>query len=197
MSGCADMLIVPFLGFLWCHISIHGSRRKTASPQGSWERHWATFPTLGPGLGTLKGTDTHTSFLHLSLPLPSVSFCPSPSSTLETSSCTHGQSDCRRVFKFFPHEWLMSAKIPASSDRNLCWTLKHGFVYCFAYGFHKQSYSQLMFASSHLRIVNVSLSIMYINKYKTYGIFIETLSSILLGLSRVIIIACPAELHTQ
>lgn len=29
------------------------------TPQGSWERHWATFPTSGPGLGTLKGTDTH------------------------------------------------------------------------------------------------------------------------------------------
>lgn len=91
----------------------------------------------------------------------------------------------------------MSAKMPASSDRNLCWTLKHGFVYCFAYGLHEQSYPQLMFASRHLGIVNVSLSIMYINKYKTYGIFIETLSSILLGLSPVIIIACPAELHTQ
>lgn len=29
------------------------------TPQGSWERHWATFPTSGPGLWTLKGTDTH------------------------------------------------------------------------------------------------------------------------------------------
>lgn len=29
------------------------------TPQGSWERHWAAFPTSGPGLGTLKGADTH------------------------------------------------------------------------------------------------------------------------------------------
>lgn len=76
MLGCADMLVVPFLGFLWC--LIHGPRRKKAFPQGSWERHWATFPTFGPGLGTLKGTGTHTSWLHLSLPLPLVALSVPP-----------------------------------------------------------------------------------------------------------------------
>lgn len=48
------------------------TQKEKASPQGSWERHWATFPTFGPGLWTLKGTDTHTSLLHLSPPLHAV-----------------------------------------------------------------------------------------------------------------------------
>lgn len=58
----------------------------------------------------------------------------------------HGQ----RVFiYFFSHEWLMAGEMPAGSDRNLWWTVKHVFVYCFAYGLHKQSYSQL--CPSHLQ----------------------------------------------
>lgn len=50
--GCAGTLVISLLDFLRWLVSV-------MDPQGSWERHWATFPTSGPGLGTLKGTDTH------------------------------------------------------------------------------------------------------------------------------------------
>lgn len=140
MLGCADMLVVPFLGFLWC--LIHGPRRKKAFPQGSWERHWATFPTFGPGLGTLKGTGTHTPWLHLSLPLPSVALSVPPRlPLLKRKNPTWAEGVY--IFFFFSHEWLMAGEMPAGSDRNLWWTVKHVFVYCFAYGLHKQSYSRL------------------------------------------------------
>lgn len=87
----------------WCPISIHAPRGKTASPQGSWERHWATFPTFGPGLGTLKDTDTHTSLFYLSLPLPSVSFSP----ILKKTAYTHtGMSD-----------WCLQALIEISTGQ--------------------------------------------------------------------------------
>lgn len=59
---------------------------------------------------------------------------------------------------FFPHEWLMFGETPESSDRNLWWTVKHGFVYCFSlWATQTQSYSQLVFAPRHLWTRIVSL----------------------------------------
>lgn len=57
------MCSLPLLAFsLMSHLHPWiQSSSGAAFPQGSWERHWATFPTFGPCLGTLKGTDTHIS----------------------------------------------------------------------------------------------------------------------------------------
>lgn len=177
MLGCADMFVAPFLSFIWCPISIHELRRKKASPQGSWERQWATFPTFSPGLGTLKGIDTHDLLLLFTSSFSSSSLCPSPSTYLE-----NGESNISLhtwAEWLYIGDWCLERCLQA--DRNLWWTVKHGFVYCFSYGLHKQSYSQLMFASSHLQTDNNSFlqqGIMYINKYKTWYIYrdINTIS---------------------
>lgn len=97
---------VLFLGFLWRLISIHGPRRKKASSQGSWEKHWATFPTFGPGLGTLKGTDTRSSLLHLPSVLISFSLSLSVPPLLPFTKRRNGNSSRVNVYEwryFLPH----------------------------------------------------------------------------------------------
>lgn len=119
------------------------TQKEKASPQGSWETHWATFPTFGPGLWTLKGADTHTSLLHLSLPFHAVFLSLSLPIFLSRRGriqhqCTHkGRVTVYGSWYFFPSlsDWCLEGCL--QTDKNLWWTVKHSFVYCFASGLHK------------------------------------------------------------
>lgn len=119
---------------LLLNISTRAPWRKTASPQGSWESHWATFPTSARACGLLK-LQSHASSLPSSL-----------SSSFPLSACTHV------TVLLVKH-----AGVDVFPDRNLQWTVKCGSVYCLACGPHKQSYSQMMFASIHSGTITISL----------------------------------------
>lgn len=111
----------PFPGFSVTSLLHHGPRRKKASFLGSWEQHLLTFPTISPGLGTLKGVDTRTPLFRLL----SFSLCLCPLFFLDGKP---GQSDCCGCC-FFPAMREHACKFWWQS----CVYSKH-FMYCFGYG---------------------------------------------------------------
>lgn len=158
MCGCIGC---PFPGLSVTSHPQLWSLKEEGPLTGVMRKAMGDFPNIWDSTrDSLKGTGTplfHLTLLHPSLFL---TCCSSSSPSFGRKECQPLNVSgpkwlyCVWVLLFLPHEWLM----PAMSDRNLLWTVKHDFVYCFACDVHKQSYSQLMFASGIFHTIKVPLA---------------------------------------